>query len=197
MKPPSQMSRTSIMVEGALMIALAFALSSIYHFEMPLGGSVTIFATLPIILMSLRHNVYWSFLTAGLYSVVQLFQGMKNLSYLHTWWGVLLCILLDYLIAYSCLGFTGPIARRFKNRTLGLTVGILATGLMRFICSFFSGLLIWPPDNGVSALRHSFLYNITWSGPDVAIVLVVALILSRVPVLNLLGEKPKAQPAGV
>ncbi len=185
MKAPSQMSRTAILVEGALMVALAFGLSSIYRFEMPLGGSVTIFSTLPIILMSLRHNIYWGFATAGLYSVLQLFQGLKNLSYLHTWWAVLLCILLDYILAYSCLALTGPLARRFKNATLGISFGILLTGIMRFTCSFFSGILIWPPGAGTSAVVHSFLYNITWSGPDVLIVLVATLLLSRVPALGL------------
>ncbi len=45
MKAPSQMSRTTVLVEGALMVAVAYVLSMIPFVQLPWGGSITAFST--------------------------------------------------------------------------------------------------------------------------------------------------------
>ena len=196
MKPPSQMSRTAILAEGALMVALGFVLSLIPIPSFPWGGSISMAATLPIIMMSLRHGAKWGVATAAVYGLLQMLLGMSNVVAVpvKTYFYMALCALLDYLVAYTVLGFTGSIARRFKNPTAGLAVGITATGLLRLLCSFLSGLLIWGAYawEGWPVWAYSLAYNAGWCLPDVAIVLVAALLLSRVPVLGLL-DRPKAQ----
>lgn len=195
MKPTSQMSRTAILVESALMVALAYVLSFIKVFQMPLGGSVTLFSTLPLIMLSLRHNIKWSLGASAVFGLLQALQGLDYIFIPKTVFGVVMCFLLDYFLAYFCIGFTGPIARRFKNGTLGLAVGVIATGLLRFVCSYLSGLLIWgAPDGWSSTVSHwSFIYNGSWCGPEVAIVLVAALLLSRVPQLQMLPEQRRGK----
>ena len=77
------MSRTklNILVEGALMIALATILSYIKVFEMPQGGSITAVSMLPIILFATRWGVKNGLLTAMVYGVLQfLLQGGFSLS---------------------------------------------------------------------------------------------------------------------
>ena len=64
-KQPARMSRTAVMVEGALMVALGFALSMIPFFRMQWGGSITCFSTLPLVMMSLRHSAKWGVATAA------------------------------------------------------------------------------------------------------------------------------------
>ena len=197
MKSPGQMSRTAILVEGALMVALAFILSIIPFIELPWGGSITLFSTLPIFIMSLRHGAKWGVGTAAVYSLLQLTQGMDSVVAVpaKTIFTMVLCALLDYVLAYTVLGFTGPIARRFKNPTGGLAVGICATGLVRYLLSVLSGILLWGQWawDGWPVWIYSFAYNALWCLPDLAIVLAAALLLSRVKALGLIpqGSAPR------
>ena len=56
-------SKTRILVECALMIALATVLHGLKLFTMPNGGSITVLSMLPIILVSFRHGVKWGLFT--------------------------------------------------------------------------------------------------------------------------------------
>ena len=49
-------SKTRILVECALMIAIGTVLSNIKFFTMPNGGSVTLLSMLPFVLVSYRHG---------------------------------------------------------------------------------------------------------------------------------------------
>ncbi|MDL2218909.1 energy-coupled thiamine transporter ThiT [Ruminococcaceae bacterium OttesenSCG-928-O06] len=193
MKAPQQMSRTAVLVEGALMVALAFVLSYLSFQPLPWGGDITLLSTLPIVMMSLRHGAKWGVGTAGVYSLLQLVQGMPNVVAVpvKTVWTMALCALLDYVLAYTALGFSGPIAQRFKHRTAGIAAGIALTGLARFACSFLSGVLIWGQFawDGWPVWLYSLAYNASWCLPDVFLTLVAALLLSRVRVLGLLPQQ--------
>lgn len=187
MKSPSQMSRTAKLVEAAMMVGLSFALSAIPAFKLPYGGSATLFSTLPIILVGLRHGSKWGVATTTLYGFTQLLQGMGNIMFLQTAGTMLLCALLDYILPYTFLGFTGAIARRFKNNTIGVGVGIVATGAIRLLCSFLSGIILWSQyaPEGTPVWVYSLTYNAGWCVPDVAMVLIAGIILSRVKILQL------------
>ena len=68
-------SKTRILVEGALMIALSTVLSMIQIPLMPHGGSITLFSMVPILVMSYRHGAKWGVMTAFVNSLIQLVQG--------------------------------------------------------------------------------------------------------------------------
>ena len=74
-------SKTRILVEGALMIALSTVLSMIQIPLMPHGGSITLFSMVPILVMSYRHGAKWGVMTAFVNSLIQLVQGLGNLAY--------------------------------------------------------------------------------------------------------------------
>lgn len=188
MKAPSQMSHTAVLVEAALMVALSFVLSLIPFLRLPWGGSITCFSTLPIIMMSLRHNAKWGVATAAVYGLLQMMQGMDSVVAAATPLAMVGCALLDYVLAYACVGFTGTIARGLGGGTAGMAVGIVSTGLMRLACSFLSGILIWSAwaPEGMPVWWYSLSYNVGWCLPDVAIVLIAALLLSRISALHLL-----------
>lgn len=63
-------SKTRILVECALMIAIGTVLSNIKFFTMPNGGSITLLSMLPFVLVSFRHGVKWGLFTAELFAVV-------------------------------------------------------------------------------------------------------------------------------
>ena len=61
-------SKTRILVECALMIAIGTVLSNIKIFTMPNGGSVTLLSMLPFVLVSFRHGVKWGLFTGLVYN---------------------------------------------------------------------------------------------------------------------------------
>jgi len=169
-------------------------------FRMPLGGSVTPFATLPVILIGLRHGAKWGVASALVFSLTQLFLGMANIVAVpvRTLENMILCAALDYVLAYTVLGFAGSIARRFRKPIPGLSVGILVTACGRLACSFLSGVVIWGPyaPDGWSVALYSLAYNAAWCLPDTAITLAVCLLLSQVPALNLFPAQKAIQRGG-
>ena len=189
LKQPARMSRTAVMVEGALMVALGFALSMIPFFRMPWGGSITCFSTLPLVMMSLRHGAKWGVATAAVHGFAQALQGMGTVAAAGTAAAMALCVLLDYLLSYSAIGLSGPIARLLPNATAGIAVGVAATGLLRLFANFLSGIVIWgsfaPP--GTPVWIYSLTYNMGWGIPDVAIVLAAALALASMPAFGALS----------
>ena len=52
-------SKTRILVECALMIAVGTVLANVKIYELPNGGSVTLLSMLPFVLISFRHGVKW------------------------------------------------------------------------------------------------------------------------------------------
>ena len=89
-------TKTNILrlTESAVMIALATVLSNIKFFEMPMGGSVTAFSMLPIVLIAYRYGLKWGLFTGGVYGVMQMLLGMHNLKYGTSILAVLVIILL-------------------------------------------------------------------------------------------------------
>jgi len=210
-RPASQMSRTAVLVECAMMVALGFVLSIIPFFHLPWGGSVTCFSTLPIIVMSFRHGMKWGVASAAVFGAVHALMGANSVAAAGSFGAMLLCALLDYILAYAAVGLTGPVAglymriagtggqapdsgarqdtRGLRHPRAGLVAGIVATGLMRLLCSFLSGVLIWGAwaPEGVPVWQYSLTYNAGWCLPDVAIVLFAALALSLAPGMQSLG----------
>ena len=191
MKSPAQMSRTAVLTEAAIMIAMGFVLSLIPVIELPWGGSVTMVSTLPILVFSLRHKTSWGVGVAAVFAFTQLMDGFGNVLYAKTYSAMVLSALLDYILAYTLLGFAGVIARKFKNRTFGIAASVTITGLLRLGCSFLSGVIVWSEwaPEGTPVWLYSITYNSGWLLPDLALVLVAVLILSKVSVLNLLPAK--------
>ena len=68
-------SKTRILVECALMIALGTVLANIKIFEMPNGGSITLLSMLPFILVSYRHGTKWGLFTGFVNSLLQMLLG--------------------------------------------------------------------------------------------------------------------------
>lgn len=98
---------------------------------------------LPIILVSFRRGPAWSLLTAFVFSLIQLLLGVSDLTYCQTLGAVVGSVLLDFLIAFTVLGLAGLIAKPIPNRLAGVCVGTLSVCLLRYLCSFLSGYIVW------------------------------------------------------
>ena len=107
MNTQTKETKTRILAESAVMVALAAVLSMLKVYEAPLGGSVTLFSMAPILLLSLRHGTKVGILGAFVYSITQLLLGLGTISYVPTLVGILLCAFLDYILAFTCIGVAG------------------------------------------------------------------------------------------
>ena len=172
-------SKTRTLVECALMIALGTVLANIKIYELPNGGSVTLFSMVPFILVSFRHGAKWGLFTGFVNSLLQMLLGF----YAPPAPGLLPLvgmILLDYVLAFTLLGLACVFAKPFKNRLLGVAVGTAIVCLIRFLCSFLSGVLIWGNLNeGLPEWVYSLTYNGSYMLPETILSVVAVVLLHK------------------
>ena len=133
---------TRKLTESAVFIALGTILS-ILKIDLPFGGGVTIASMLPLVLISHRWGWKWGVLTAFVYSVIQMFLGLDNVGYATSFVMALGIIFLDYIIAYTVIGFSGAFDRPLGKTRASMAVGIAVTFVLRFCCHLLTGVWIW------------------------------------------------------
>ncbi|MEG1011086.1 MAG: energy-coupled thiamine transporter ThiT, partial [Ruthenibacterium sp.] len=168
-----------------LMIAAGTVLAQIKIFSMPYGGSITLLSMLPFILVSLRHGVKWGLATGFVNSLLQMLLGFYAPP-TGTVWAFVGMILLDYVLAFTVLGLAGWFVPFFKNKTAGIAVGTAAVCFLRFLCSFFSGMLIWSSYQsyyewaaGLPVALYSLLYNGSYMLPELVLTTLGAVLLYK------------------
>ncbi len=179
-------SKTKIMAECAILAALSTVLSFLKIWNMPWGGSVTLFSMLPVCYISVRHGLKWGLGSSFLYAVIQLFLGITVDGLLG--WGLTggilaACILLDYVLAFTVLGFSGLFAKRgFAGIMTGMTLTVFA----RFVCHLLSGVYVfasagrlWEGFETSNTWLYSFVYNGCYMLPELIMTLVGAAIVYK------------------
>ena len=152
------------LVTSAMAIALATLTSFITIFKMPMGGSVTLFSMLFIVLTGYWFGVRTGITTAVAYGILQLLIN----PYIISIWQML----MDYVFAFGALGLAGL----FSNKKKGLIKGYIAGILGRYFFSFLSGWIffaVYTPDFFNSAILYSLAYNGAYIGLEAAITLIV------------------------
>ena len=178
------------LVECAMMIALAFGLSFVKLWQMPLGGSVTLCSMLPIMLIGIKYGPVIGLGTGFVYSLTQLAQGFMegDISYAAGEALVfIVAMLFDYIVPFTVLGLAGILGK--KNRWMPIAGMSVAIGL-RMVCHYFTGVTIWEQwtPEGWSAWIYSAAYNGGYLLPDLAITLAVAILLLSVKEIRKLLE---------
>lgn len=175
--------RLLILLEMAMMAAIALVFSEIKLFDMPQGGSVSL-VMVPIALIAVRRGIAAGILTGTAVGLLQLFLGGYVVNPIQ--------LLLDYPLAFAALGLSGIIRISHYEKKAGriwaiwgsLLIGVLA----RFACHFISGV-VWFGEyapEGTPVALYSFLYNITYLLPEMMITgIVLTLVLSSAPQLLL------------
>lgn len=181
-----QSEKTKILVEGAVMIALATILSFIQVYKLPQGGSITLLSMLPIVLFSIRRGTKAGFAVAFGFSLIQFLQGIMDGLF---GWGLtpvtlVGCILLDYIGPFTALGIAGI----FGNKKLaGCLGGITLAIVLRFLFHYFSGAIIWESIGEmwgidfISPWLYSLAYNGSYMLPELIFTLIGAFALLKVP----------------
>ena len=173
------------LTEGAILIALAEILSFLPFYKLPWGGSIDL-AMLPIIIACVRWGFGPGMLVSIAHALLQtLFEGGIAIGWES--------ILGDFLIAYMVLGVAGVFKGKF---CLGATVACT----LRFLVHYVVGATIWAeymPEEffGMTMTTpwiYSALYNGAYMLPDLLMILVAYMLLSKTPLARYLnGEDLK------
>ena len=174
------------MTESALFIAVATVLSML-KIDLPFGGGVTIVSMLPLVLVSHRWGWKWGVLTAFAYSLIQLLLGLDNVGYATTFATALGVIFLDYVIAYTVIGFSGALEKPFGKTLKAVLIGIAVVFVGRFLCHFITGVWIWGgwmPETFMnmtmtSPWMYSLLYNGWYMLAELVVTEVAAALLYK------------------
>lgn len=179
-------SKTKIMAECAILVALSTVLSFLKVWNMPWGGSITLFSMLPVCYISVRHGIKWGLGSSFLYAVIQLILGI-TLDGLLGWGltgGILIaCILLDYVIAFSVLGISGVFASKGFG---GIMAGTTMAVVLRFVSHLLSGVYVfasagklWEGFETANTWLYSFVYNGCYMLPELVMTLIGAAIVYK------------------
>ena len=121
-------------VLSAIMIAIGTVLSlDMFKFGglWLFGGGVTFCSMLPLVIVSYIYGCRWGAFTAFAYSLIQLVLGVDNVQYATSVLMAIAIILLDYIIAYTVIGFAGMFRNVIKNQPVALAAGIWVTFFVR------------------------------------------------------------------
>jgi thiamine transporter len=171
-----------VMVECALFVAVALALDLIKLPSLPNGGSIKL-VMLPLIIVALRRGVKWGTVASMVYLVIAIVLGREEIFYPgSTVTVIVVCILLDYVLAYAVCGLAPIFAKLFPNKVLGNSVATLIVCLIRYFAHFLSGATIWADmtQGFKGVVWFSLAYNGTYMIPITIVCVVVIAILSAV-----------------
>lgn len=162
-------SAKQLVFSGAAM-ALAIVTSMLKVFEMPMGGSVTLFSMFFIVLIGYLYGARAGLMTGFAYGLLQFL--IEPVFY------TVPQMIVDYPLAFGALGLSGF----FSNKKYGLQIGYTAGIFGRFVFAFLSGLLFfaeYAEGSGMSAPVYSMMYNGSYIGAEGIITLI---LLSMPPV---------------
>ena len=215
--------QTQRLTTSAVLLALAMVLAMVCalipFLNLPFGGGFTVASMLPVVIISYMYGMKWGFFSAAIYSVIQvvmdLYLGkgstlialfMPNSEDYMGIGAAIAILIIDYLVAYTLLGFGGAF-RKMKNKTLALTLGVVLALSLRYLAHIVSGYIFygawaewfftqenfyaiggWILDTFSGeglAIVYSIFYNGLYMIPEIIITAVAAVIVSRLPVIKI------------
>ena len=204
----------------ALAMVLAMVCALIPFLNLPFGGGFTVASMLPVVIISYMYGMKWGFFSAAIYAVIQivmdLYLGkgstimalfMPNSEDFMGFGAAIAILIIDYLVAYTLLGFGGAFRKVIKNKALALTLGVVLALSLRYIAHIVSGYIFYGAwaewffsqenfyaiggwilehfSGNALAVIYSIFYNGLYMIPEIVITAVAALIVGRLPVIKM------------
>lgn len=189
-------NKVRVLVEGAIMVALAFVLSWVTKFipflNLPWGGSITLLSMLPIIVFSIRNGIANGLMCSFVYSLAQLAQGAVDGLF---GWGLtpvmlIACIFLDYIGAFTVLGFAGMFRNKGMKGWIGGTVAVI---FVRYVFHVISGAVVfasagklWESLEINNPWLYSMAYNACYMLPEMILTTIGAVILFKTGAIKMI-----------
>ena len=161
-------SKTRMIAEAGVAIAIAQVLSFITLFHMPQGGSIKAASLVPLMIFAYRWGGTRGIWAGVVYGVLHFLLGFK--SSIHY-----LSIILDYLVAYGAIGVCGY----FKDNITGLVSGSIVAIALRWFTSVTSGAVVFASyaPQGQNPWIYSMIYNASHMVPDGILNIIVLLFV--------------------
>ena len=166
--------RITILVEGALAIALSVVFSALRLWSMPQGGSITL-EMLPLFLFALRRGGRYGCAAGAVSGLMQLLTGGYMVHIAQA--------ALDYPLAFGVLGVAGFLRER------PIWIGLTAGAALRLLCHVLSGVVFFGSfaPEGANVWVYSTIYNLTFMAPTLVVCVLLAYLIW--PRLSRLGER--------
>ena len=216
-KQTRRLTTSAVMLALAMVLAMVCAL--IPFLNLPFGGGFTVASMLPIVIISYMYGMKWGFFSAAIYSVIQIVMDLylgkgstiialflPNSEDFMGFGAAFAILIIDYLVAYTLLGFGGAFRKTVKNKALALALGVVLALSLRYLAHIVSGYIFYgawaewffSQENFYSigawilehisgkglALVYSVFYNGLYMIPEIIITTVAALIVGRLPVIK-------------
>ncbi len=164
-------SKTQILAEIAIFTALGTVLSIIAVIHLPNGGSITLGSMVPMLWLAMRRGPKVGIFAGVVYGFVQL-AILPQVFYPTQ-------VLLDYPLAFGCLGLAGL----FKKRPI---IGVTFAVMGRFFMHVISGAIFFAEfaPAGMSPWVYSIIYNGSYMLPELGISVIVICLLYKTNVLK-------------
>lgn len=181
--------KTNQLVFSAVSIALATVLSFIKPISLPFGGSVTLFSMFFITFIGSLYGAKIGIMTGAAYGLLQLILGPYLFHPIQ--------ILLDYPIAFGCLGLSGLFYKKDfqtglskskykRNLILGYLLGVFG----RYLSHVISGYIFFKEyaPVGKNPIIYTLTYNATYIVPELVLTIIILLLP---PITHVLFELKK------
>ncbi len=207
---------TKRMVISAVLIALGTVLSMIKVYDLPYGGSITLFGMVPIVVLGYMYGMKWGIFSGFVYSLLQMllgatmsqaFAGMEGFN-------VVLMAFLDYILAFTVLGLSGMFKGKIKNNVVAAALGSGVVVVLRLLAHFLSGWILWGSyaewfftdvmNNSLGknilaslsgqtlAVVYSLIYNASYMLPELVVTVVgVVAVMSIKPLRKQIANAEK------
>ncbi len=210
-------NKTKKLVTSAMLIALGTAISLVSEWipflNLPFGGTITLASLLPLVFISYLYGITWGLSSAFVYSLLQMAVGFRTVSalflpnsdsYMGSVGVALTILLLDYVLAYTSVGFAGI----FRNCLSKKSAVFWGSIFVLFLCYFFhvlSGAIFYgawaewfflesaAKDLAISsfvmerfsgaglATAYSVVYNGLYMIPEMILTAFVGLATAKIP----------------
>ncbi|MBP3441529.1 MAG: energy-coupled thiamine transporter ThiT [Clostridia bacterium] len=195
-----------------IMVAMSTVLSFIKFSELPYGGTVTLFSFVPVLFVGYAYGPKWGLSAGIVYGVLQALFGVSGATAGFAWYQVILCAMLDYIVAGAMLGLGGVFKKLIRNPQLSFGAGTIIACVLKYISHFLSGYILFgtyaqwffEEGGGMSygaeilgkysgntlSIVYSLIYNATFMVPETIITVIMACILISVkPLRKVCGIK--------
>ncbi len=165
---------TKMLVEAGLMIALALVLDQLTIYRAPQGGSVTAGSMVPIFIFAFRWGLIPGITVGGAFGLLQLILGGYVFSPIQA--------ILEYPIAFACLGFAGLFSNKLSNvkasNAYRISLGVFIGLGLRFICHFLAGVIFFGEYAGTqNPWIYSLLYQASYLVPEYILTTLILYLL--------------------
>jgi len=142
--------KTKKLVTTAMLIALGTILSLVVVFTLPFGGSITAASMVPVVLIGYLYGTGWGVFSAFVYALIQMLIGMGTVSafflpgesQMALGAAIMICF-IDYIGAFTCLGFSGIFKNKLKNSSVEIVLGAFVACTLRYAMHTISGIIFF------------------------------------------------------